>query len=362
MDESLTARVKHVAQTAGADLVGIGSLARYAGAPLQYDARQIFPEARAIIGFAFRIPRGYLRGNEEGTLFYQYPAMGYANINEVTAPTVIREVACFLEDHGYEGVPIRNFGGTGPLSDFDGAPAGDTQFGRSVPYTRPVRPGLPAPDVYVHFRIAAFICGLGEIGFSNLFLTPQFGPRQRFAFLLTEAPLEPDPIYAGPPLCDRCLRCVAECPGALSAQETTCVTVAGHALEMAKLDPWYCAFAYASGLSEMNPFLPPDAFKDIPDGEKIRRGEKRPTREETMKIWGILGRYFPKPNGYNPAMCAGRGCIRACMVHLEEQGKLANTFHEPFRRRPPWWRVAPSTDQPEPPAPGAATGQLTGEG
>ncbi|MBT3375320.1 MAG: (4Fe-4S)-binding protein [Lentisphaerae bacterium] len=338
MSRELTEQVKAVARQSGADIVGIGSMDRYEGAPKQYDARYIYPEAKTIIGFGFRIPRGYLRGVEEGTHFYQYPAMGYANINEVYAPAVIREVVCHVEDLGYEGVPIRNFGGTGTHSDFDGSLGHDPAFPRSLKYTKPLREGYPAPDVYVHFRIAAFICGMGEIGYSNVFLTPEFGPRQRFAFMLTDAPLEPDPIYDGPELCDRCMKCVSECPGALTAKESVTTTVAGHDIEMSKLDPWYCAFAYASGLSEINPFLPPDALDEIPDGRKILNGEKKPTKEETQKIWGILGRYFPKPNGYNPAMCGGRGCLRACMIHLEEQGKLKNRFHEPFRKRPPWWK------------------------
>jgi hypothetical protein len=108
-------------------------------------------------------------------------------------------------------------------------------------------------------------------------------------------------------------------------------------LEISKLDPWYCAFAYASGRSDINPFLPPDALDEIPDGGKILRGEKKPSRDETMKIWEILGRYYRKPNGYNPAICGGRGCIRACMVHLENKGTLKKRFRTPFRKREPWW-------------------------
>jgi len=336
MDSQLTESVKRLAKASGADLIGIGSLDRYDGAPKEFDPRYIFPEAKAIIGLGFRIPRGYLRGVEEGTHFYQYPAMGYASINEVYAPAVLREVACFLEDDGYEGVAIRNFGGTSTLSDFDGSADEPPGLGRSVRHSRPVREGYPPPDVYVHFRIAAFICGMGEIGWSKVFLTPEFGPRQRFAFMLTDAPLAPDALHEGG-LCDRCMRCVAECPGALDAEESVKVTVAGRELEWSKIDEWYCAFAYASGLSSINPFLPEDALDEIPDGRKILAGEKKPSREETMKIWGILGRYYAKPNGYNPAMCAGRGCMRACMIHLEEQGKLSNKFRSKFRKRTPWW-------------------------
>jgi hypothetical protein len=133
---------------------------------------------------------------------------------------------------------------------------------------------------------------------------------------------------------------VAECPGALTAKETVKVTVAGHDLEWSKLDEWYCAFAYASGLGGVNPFLPPDALDSIPEGRRIMAGEVKPTREQVMKIWEILGKYYRKPGGYGAAMCAGRGCIRACMIHLEEQGKLANRFHGKFRKRQPWWRLA----------------------
>ena len=106
-------------------------------------------------------------------------------------------MACFVEDHGYEGVAIRNFGGTGTTSDFDNRTDEPAEYSRRIGYSRPVRPGWPAPDVYVHFRIAAYICGMGEIGYSKIFLTPQFGPRQRLAFMLTDAPLIPDPIYDG---------------------------------------------------------------------------------------------------------------------------------------------------------------------
>jgi len=75
-----------------------------------------------------------------------------------------------------------------------------------------VAEGFPQPDVFIHFRIAAYICGMGEIGWSKVFLTPQFGPRQRFAFILTDAPLTPDPLMEPGTLCDRCKLCVRRLP------------------------------------------------------------------------------------------------------------------------------------------------------
>lgn len=333
----LTAQeVKDYARECGADLVGIGSLDRFEGAPPEMDPRYIFPEAKALIGMAFRIPRGYFRGIEEGTHFYQYPSMGYASINEDYAPMVLREVSCFLEDHGWEGAAFRNTGARMVVSDTTGARDEPPEFGRILRFSEPVRPGLPAPDVMFQFRIAAFICGLGEIGYSKVFLTPEFGPRQRFAFVLTDAPLEPDPLFDGK-LCDRCMACVRECPvHCISGTETVKVTVAGRALEWGRLNEWQCFHGYMGSNKETNPFLPRDAFAELPDGDAILAGEKELTIAETVQVQAILRRYYPPAAGYNSALCGGRGCIRACMVHLEQTDRLTRKFETPFRKRKPW--------------------------
>ena len=333
-----TGTLKDFARDCGADLVGIASMDRFEGAPPQMDPSRIFPDAKALIGLAFRIPRGYLRGIEEGTQFFQYPSLGYANINEIYAPGVIREVCCYLEDHGYEGVPHRNCGGRGPMSDMDGkGPSESPELGRRITHFEPVRPGQPAPDIQFQFRIAAYLCGMGEIGWSKVFLTPEFGPRQRFAFVLTDAPLEPDPIYDGPALCDRCMACVGQCPGrAIDAKESVKVTLAGHEVEWGRLDEWSCFLAYMGGVKEINPFVPIDAFDEVPGGREILMGQRKPRPEEVSGLQRILRKYYPNACGYNSAMCGGRGCIRACMVHMEERGILKNTFHRKFRRRKPW--------------------------
>ena len=331
-------KVKSFAKKCGADIVGIGSMDRFNGAPKEMDARYIFPDAKVIIGLGFRIPRGYLRGIEEGTHFFQYPAMGYAHINEIYAPGVIRELCCYLEDNGYEGAALRNTVGRGPVSDMTGAgPAEESpELGRKLTYFEPVEPGKPAADVQIHFRIAAYICGMGEIGWSKMFLTPEFGPRQRFAFVLTDAPLEADPVFEGK-ICDRCKACVSQCPGhAISDNKPVRVCVAGRELEWGKIDEWQCFFAYMGGIKEINPFLPRDAFKNIRDGEAYMRGEKNPSPEQVPELQKILRTYYPNACGYNNAMCGGRGCTRACMVHLEQQEKLSNKFETPFRKRRQW--------------------------
>ena len=109
--------VKQAALAAGADLCGIGDMARFEGAPKEMDPRYIFPEATRVIGLVFRIPRGVQRGIEEGTQFYQYPSMAYGGINEIYAPAVLYSLGKLIEDHGYEAAVYRNTGARGVVSD-----------------------------------------------------------------------------------------------------------------------------------------------------------------------------------------------------------------------------------------------------
>ena len=61
--------------------------------------------------------------------------------------------------------------------------------------------------------------------------------------------------------------------------------------------------------------------------------------------------FYRKPrNLYNTgqAVCGGRGCMRACMISLEDRQALQNKFHKPFRRRKPWkvdWSSPPDETQ-----------------
>lgn len=308
-------QVKEYAKKCGADLIGIGSMDRFKGAPKEMDPRYIFPDAKAIVGLGFRIHRGCFRGIEEGTYFGAYPSMGYAGINYRDAPIVLRALCSALEDEGYEAVPIQNMLFLNPLDPTTGAE-------RKV--SRAVSPDKPTPDVMLHFRIAAVACGMGEIGFSKMFLSPEFGPRQRLAFLLTDAPLDPDPISESK-LCDRCILCVRDCTvGALSKEETVKVTVAGKEMEWAKLDEVKCSNGYMGANPHYSPFTPEDY--DMQEAFKRQYGASEiPYNRASNSMFHLPG-----------ALEGARGCIRACMIHLEEQGKLKNKFKSPFRKQKPW--------------------------
>jgi epoxyqueuosine reductase QueG len=60
-------------------------------------------------------------------------------------------------------------------------------------------------------KMGAQLAGLGWIGKSCLLVTPEYGPRVRWATVLTDAPLQP----TGGPMaerCGECTQCVQICP------------------------------------------------------------------------------------------------------------------------------------------------------
>lgn len=346
--------VKDAAIAAGADLCGVGSMDRFEGVPKEMDPRYIFPEAKSVVGMVFRIPRGVQRGIEEGTQFYQYPSMAYGGINEIYAPAVLYHVGKLIEDYGYEAAVYRNTGARGCVSDMDGTPGNTlspeeqiqvmeqakkkTDHHRTVQYTRAAREGQVAPDLQFHFRLAGVACGLGEMGWSKMFLTPEFGPLQRLAFLFTDAPLEPDPMYSGKPLCRHCMACARECPGGcVSTTESVKVSVGGKICEWGKLDEWKCYAFYTHGGRKFNPFVPKEVWDKNENGDlDLLEGKKSvANEEEILKVYGALEKYFPTWVGYNMAKCGG--CIRACVGMLEKKGGcMHGRFEKPLRTGRAW--------------------------
>jgi ferredoxin len=309
-----TEDVKKYARSLGADAVGIAPIERWEGSPIQMDPRQIMPEAKSVIAMAFRVMRGSLRGVEEGTFFSNYSSMGYGGLTYLYMPLVVINLSKFIEDEGYESLPM------GHQSDWRSIGAtGDLRPG----YSRAVEPGRAKPDVMVHLRIAAYLAGLGEIGFSKVFLTPEFGPRQRIGLVITDMPLDPTPIYDGPPLCNRCMACAKDCPGdAIPTDKTVKVSLGGNEVEWSDIDCDACNVAFRGAIEDES-VTPEESYM----------GEARLTKPAP---WSPFSK---KPrNLYNTgqAVCGGRGCMRACMISLENRGVLKNKFHNKFRRRKPW--------------------------
>ncbi|MBE7090304.1 MAG: hypothetical protein E7363_00070 [Clostridiales bacterium] len=350
-------QIKEAAFEAGADLCGIAPISRFDGAPREMNPRFLFPNVKSVIGLAFRIPRGVQRGIEEGTQFYQYPSMAYGGINEIYAPAVLHHVGRVIEDEGYEAFVYRNTGARGIVSDMDGSPGntlspeeqiavgkhakGKTAHHRSVQFTREAEEGKVPPDLQFHFRLAAVACGLGEIGWSKMLLTPEFGPLQRVAFIFTDAELEYDKMYDGEPLCRKCGACVRECPGGcippIQSGMSVRTTIDGKVCEWGDIDMWRCYAFYTHGGRYYNPFVPKEVF-DKNEGGKLDVLEKRDAVADEVavtQVYTTLEEYFPSWVGYNMAKCGG--CIRACVSMLEKKGGcMEGRFKQPLRTKKAW--------------------------
>lgn len=306
--------IKAAAKRMGADIVGIGSIDRWSTAPIQMDPKQIMPKAKSVIALGFRVLRGSLRGIEEGTYFSNYSAMGYGGITYLYMPMTVINLSKMIEDAGYEAVPM------GHQSDWR---AIDNVGYLRNDYSRPIAPGKAAPDVMINLRIAGFLCGLGEIGYSKMLLTPEFGPRVRVGVIITELELEADPIIEPGTLCNRCMACVRECPGnCIPKDRTIKENVGGYDLEWADVDMLKCGECFVGA-------------------ERVKEGEFGTYHEDgkgTHKPSHISPFYHKPSNVYNTgqAVCGAKGCTRACMVSLEARGVLKNKFVNPFRTQKPW--------------------------
>jgi ferredoxin len=337
---TLTAQmVKDYALAAGLDLVGIANIERFAGAPRRMHPADIMPHARSVIVVARRILRGNWRGIEEGTYWPTYTYFGYHGLlNTQFIPRPLYDTACFIEDHGWEAMPY-----------YPGVP--ETQ-----PPEQPVRPGAVGPDVHLAIRIAATAAGLGEMGWSKVFLTKQFGPRQRLHAIITDAPLEPDPLVEPGSVCDRCGNCVVGCPADaipnVKDGPTVSIQIEDRTYTWGDVHMGRCALSYHGGDASMSPFLHQALSGYTFDPTTADVSE----RDAYAICWTLsLGRRaatVADPSGYvvegharlsqwgdggSYGVEGSRGCMRSCFDHLERSGGCQQTFEGGrFIRRPRW--------------------------
>jgi len=110
----------------------------------------------------------------------------------------------------------------------------DPDTGEKLPHIRTVG--------QLSLKHAAASAGMGQIGRSNLLLTPEFGPHQRLGAIVTEAPLEPDTRHEFDLCIPGCTLCEEAClMGALKN---------GHYV----VDP--CFDYWSTGLERMRPSKP----------------------------------------------------------------------------------------------------------
>jgi len=326
--------IKDKAKELGLDCIAIGNIERFENAPTLMNPKSYFPGARSVIAVAMRIPRGTYRGIEEGTHWHNYTFYSYNRLNTLFRPKKSYELSCFIEDHGWEAV-----------LHFPAVPEGQGA-------KPPVAEGKLPPDVVCSIRPIAAGCGLGEIGYSKVFLTKKFGPRVRIGLIFTDCVLEPDPIMETGELCLHCGACVRDCPG-------NAIPPLKEAHKRLEIDygekkVWYgdvqmgrCTLTHHGFNNECSPFhkkeFPNMAF-DVRNSEMTEeeayilcysmataKWKRKPGNEQALEYYN----YMLDHVGYF-AICGAKGCIRACMDKLEKAGKIENKFHNQFYKKPSW--------------------------
>lgn len=257
-----TALLKEAASRFGADLVGVAPMERFADVPAARNPLSVFPQAKSMIVLGRSIPRGTLRAMDAGSgRDAAFRHFGFATLEDNYLAKTTYDVCIWIEARGFEAVPM--FG-------YDAEEAGRMEVGVSV------APGKPAPNVHVDWRGAAHAAGLGAVGRHGLFITPEFGTRQRFAMILSDFAFEPDAV-AESDFCADCDACVAGCPlGALRS-----------------------------------------------DG----------ARDNTLCLTCKNGAVQTNCGRFNTVERIGAACGRACLAALESRGATTQTFNNRFREQ-----------------------------
>ncbi|MHA1270679.1 MAG: hypothetical protein ACTSPY_12875 [Candidatus Helarchaeota archaeon] len=213
--EILKEKIKEKGKQMGMELIGITDLLRLKNTPKRFRAIDYLPTAQSVIVVGCHFPDGSVENWEKTPSSYQYYC--YALINKELGRACFH-ISKLVEREGYRCFPIVP---TGHSKDYDH----HKMLGE-----------------FSH-RHAAVAAGLGEFGYNRLVITPQFGNRVRFCSIITEAPLEPDPMYDGPPLCDHCKKCIRACPGnCLDESKLMKCTIGDKTYEYAKLYHFRCFY------------------------------------------------------------------------------------------------------------------------
>ena len=292
--------VKKKAIEYGATVCRIGRV--YDEPDIQKDPKMILPAAKCIIGFGFAVPRGLYAAMERGSQYYTYVTEGVKYIDEEFAEIFLFKIGNLIENEGYDACLQRSVPNLKAKGDKTTNPEVADTFEL---ISDPVEEGKPAPDVIIDFGKAARACGIGEPGLGGRIIAKGHGPYMRYAFIITDAPLECDEPLSET-LCDGCGECIKACPG--------------NAISESGLDTWQCA-VYYRGAHKSNPLMTEDFLADNPDREAILNGEYRFDAVSARAIYPELD-FLPKTHwGYAPCLC-GKKCDIACYNHLKSQGKI----------------------------------------
>ena len=269
-------QLKQFARELGADLVGIAPVSRWENAPEMLRPTAHLPEAKSVIALSIHHPDASV---EWGGL----PNSNYSGPFQLgmipKLDTISWRLCKYLESYGFASIPL-------PC----------TGFWRHRPYK-----DIPTTNTASFSHRHAFVAaGLGEFGWNNMALSPEYGPRNRLVSLITEAELEGDPLYSGEPLCDRCGMCEHMCPGKNYRKEMMLepgydeVKIEDKVLRYAKLNRFRCLWGEQFAL-DMDKLI--DVTEDL----------------DEEKMYKLIESGVPRPGG------EFGNCFRFCMTKAKRK-------------------------------------------
>ena len=275
----------------GSDLVGFGSVERLSGAPDIMQPRRYLPDATALVSIGLQINnatcdliRKSVKDNELPPSYFSYQVFTLGIINPQLDKLAYLG-ARFLEKMGYRAYPF---------------PANMPHF------AKPTKEYPGGPGDVSHRHIAA-ACGVGDIGWHNLVMTPQYGARQKLISIATNAPIEPDPQLEER-LCDpeSCgFQCAKACPtGAIPSDlnKKTVINIGGKTAEYAKIVGWKCRWG-CSGMLKVT-----GGFKNIP------LPENEPGPEELLEFKSRMDPWQERLKLYSGLLPYCGRCLSVCPV------------------------------------------------
>lgn len=299
--EKLTRDLRRHLKREGASLVGFGNIQRMAGAPEIQRPERYLPTGKSLISIAIHINEAvcdHIIGRKPVYHSFMIYTLGIVN------PMLDRLAffaAGFLEDRGFKSYP----------------------FPANSPHDLRPSEGYGGGPGDVSHKHIAVCCGLGEMGWHTMLLTPEYGTRQKLVTVITEAPLIPDPMLDHGELCDSVacgFRCAKICPTAALPRKReegayVNVTVDGKELEYCNIIGWRCRW----GCSGM--LMSTGGYKNIP----MPRNE--PTDDELLEYKAMVDPWQRRAEDKSYAGTSpycGK-CLAVCPVQM---GKY------PYKRKP----------------------------
>jgi epoxyqueuosine reductase QueG len=278
-DKSLTEELRAYLLERGADLVGIGPIERLEGTPELFRPQRYLPSTASMVSIALRvneavcdlIARSTWKG-EDPPSYNSFQLFTLAAINP-ELDDIAYHGAKFLEKRGYKAYP----------------------FPANMPHTLKPSPGYPGGVADVSHKHIAVACGVGQFGWHNMLLTPEFGSRQKLTSIATNAHLAPDPMIDGK-LCDpeKCgFLCARACPTEAIPQrieERVSIKIDGHPVEYGNMVGWRCRWGCSGMLKCVGGYRDIPMPADEPSDDELMRHKARidPWQNRLTNLIGLL--------------------------------------------------------------------------